>query len=40
MSGPLLRTSAPNEYRPLGVMGQPVFMNHRKIKAAIGARLG
>jgi hypothetical protein len=40
MSGPLLRTSASNEYRPLGVMGQPVFMNHRKIKAAIGARLG
>lgn len=40
LSGPLLRTSAHNEYRPLGVMGQPVYMNHRKIVAAVQSRLG
>ncbi|MEQ9328852.1 MAG: hypothetical protein RJQ21_16345 [Rhodospirillales bacterium] len=39
-SGPLLRSSAHNEYRPLGVMGQPVYMNHRKIVAAVQSRLG
>ncbi|MEQ8710138.1 MAG: hypothetical protein RIC36_14190 [Rhodospirillales bacterium] len=40
VAGPLLLSSAFNEFRPLGVMGQPVHLNHGKIVAAIRARLG
>lgn len=40
VAGPLLLSSAFNEFRPLGVMGQPVHLNHGKVVAAIRARLG
>lgn len=39
-AGPLLRSSGMDEYRPLGALGQPAYLSHRKLVAALTPRLG
>ena len=37
-AGPLLLETHLSDYRPLGALGEPVYLSHRKLVAAIEAR--